>query len=84
MESHVSLLSLDRSQDDSRLTVFLTKGKRVFRVSILSLVRSGSGDASESLSERHNSMYRPRHTYYVTFLVFVSSYVRTTLAYMSA
>ena len=75
----MSFLSLDRSQKDSRLTVFLTEGKRVFYVSILSLVRSGNGFASGHLSYRQASTYRPRTTYYVTVLVFVCMYVWTTL-----
>ena len=75
----MSFLSLDRSQNDSRLTVFITKGKRVFHMSILSLVRLGNGYAYGRLSYKQASTYRPRHMYYVTVLVFVCPYVRTTL-----
>ena len=78
---HVSFLSLDHYQNDSRLTVFLTKGKRSFHVSIFSLVCSGSGYVSVRLSYGQAYTYRPRHTYYVTFLVFVRLYIRTTLEY---
>ena len=77
----MSLLSLDRSQNDSRLTIFLTKGKRVFHVSILSLVRSGNGFVYGRLSYGQTSTYHPRSTYYVTVLVFVCPYICTTLAY---
>ena len=70
-----------KSQNNSRLTVFLTKGKRVFHVFILSLVRSGDGFASGSLYCGQDSTYRPRPTYYVTVLVFVCLYVCTTLAH---
>ena len=78
---HVSFLSLDGSQNDSRLTVFLTEGKRVFHMSILYLVRSGNGFVSGRLSCIQASMYCPCPTYYVTFLVFVCMYVCTTLAH---
>ena len=80
MEFHVSFFSLDCSQNDSRLTVFLTEGKRVFHVPILSLVRSGNSFASGRLSYGQASTYRPRPTYYVTVLVFLFPYVCTTLA----
>ena len=73
----MSFLSLYFSQKDSRLTVFLTKGKRVFRVLILSLVRSRNGYESGRLSYGQASNYRTRHRYYVTVLVFVCLYVRT-------
>ena len=49
-------------------------------MSILSFVRLGNGYASSRLSCVKASMYRPRHTYYITGLVFVCPYVRTTLA----
>ena len=75
----MSLLSLDRSQNDSRLTIFLTKGKRVFHVSIFSLVRPGNGFTSGRLSYGQASAYRPRPTYYITVLVFACLYVCTTL-----
>ena len=74
---HVSLLSLDRSQNDLRLTVFITKGKRVFHVLILYLVLLGSGYTSDRLSYGQASTYCPCHTHYVTVLVFVCTYVRT-------
>ena len=80
-EFHVEFLSLDRSQNDLRLTVFLTKGKRVFHASILHLVRSGNGFASGRISYGQDSTYRPCHTYYVTVLVFLCPYVYTTLAH---
>ena len=73
----MSFLSLDRSQNDSRLTIFLTKGKRVFHLSILYLVCLGNVYASDRLSYRQAFMYRPRHTYYITVVVFVCSYVLT-------
>ena len=82
MAVHVSFLSLDHSQNDSHLTVFLAEGKRVFHVSILSLVRLGNGFASGGLSYGQASTYRPRTMYYVTILVFVCLYVCTTLAYL--
>ena len=75
MAFYASFLSLDRSQNDSRLTVFLTEVKRVFHVSIYSLVRSGNGFASGCLSYVQASTYRPCHTYYVTVLVSVCPYV---------
>ena len=68
---HVSFLSLDHYQNDSRLTVFLTEGKRVFYMSIFSLVRSGKGFSSGNISYGQDSAYRPRPMYYVTVLVFV-------------
>ena len=77
---HVSFLSLDRSQNDSCLTVFLPEGKRVFHVLIVSLVRLGDGFASDRLSYGQASTYRPRPTYYLTVLVFVCLYVCTTIA----
>ena len=83
MELHVSFLSLDRSQNDVRLTVFITEGKRVFHVSILSLVRLVNGYASVRRSYGQASTYRPRHTYYITVLVFVCPYVRTTLSLLT-
>ena len=73
-------LSVDRSQNNSRLTVFLTEGKRVFRVSIFSLVCSGNGFASGRLHYGQASTYRPRPTYYITVLVFVCLFVCTALA----
>ena len=73
-------LSLDRSHNNSRLTVFLTEGKRVFHMPILSLLRSGNGFASGRLSYGQASTYRPRPTYYITVLLFVCLYVCTTLA----
>ena len=77
----VSFLPLDCSQNDSHLTVFHTKSKRVFHVLILSLVRLGNGYASGCLSYGQASAYRLLHTYYVTVLVFVCLYVCTTLAH---
>ena len=79
----MSFLSSDFSQNDSCLTVFLTKGKRVFHVSILSLVRLGNGFASGRVSYGQASTYRSCPTYYVTVLVFVCPYVHTTLALWS-
>ena len=76
----MSLLSLDHSQNNSRLTVFLNEGKRVFHVSILSLVRSGKGFTSGRISYGQASTYRPCPMYYVTVLMFVCLYVCTTLA----
>ena len=76
----MSFLSLDCSQNDSRLTVFLTEGKRVFHVLILSLVRSGKGFASGRLFYGQASTYRPCPTYYATILVFLCPYVRMTVA----
>ena len=73
-------LSLDSSQNDLRLTIFRTEGKRVFHMQILSLVSSGNGYASGRISYGQVSAYRPRHMYYVTVLVFVCPFVRTTLA----
>ena len=79
-EFHVSFLSLDSSQNDLCLTAFLTEGKRVFHVLIFSLERLGNGFVSGRLSYKQASTYRPRPTYYVTVLVFVCLYERTTLA----
>ena len=75
----MSFLYWDCSQNNSRLTIFLAKGKRVFHVSILSLVSSGNSYAYGRLSYGQAYTYLPRHTYYVTVLVFVWPYVRTTL-----
>ena len=80
-EFHVSFLYLDCSQNDSRLTVFLTEDKRVFHVSILYLVCSGNGLVCGRLSYGQASKYRTRPTYYVTVLVFVCLYVCTTLSH---
>ena len=74
-------LSLDCSQKDSGLAVFLTKVKRVFHVSILSLVVLVNCYASGRLSYRQASTYRPCYTYCVTVLVFVCPYVCTTLSH---
>ena len=49
---------------------------------ILSLVFLENGYASGRLSYGQGSTYRPRHTYYVTVLVFVCLYVCTTLAHL--
>ena len=76
---HVSFLSLDRYQNDLRLTVFLTEGKRVFHMSIISFVLSVNGFASGRLSYGQAFKFHPRPTYYVTVLVFVCLYVCTTL-----
>ena len=81
MAFHMPFLSLDFSQKDSRLTVFLTKGERVFQVSILSLFRSRKGFASGRLSYGKASTYRPYPTYYVTVLVFVCTSIPTTLTH---
>ena len=74
-------LSLDFFQNDLHLTVFLTEGKRVFHVLILYLVRPGNGFVSGRLTYGQAYMYHPCHTYYVTVLVFVFPYVRTTLTH---
>ena len=63
-----------------RMNVFLTEGKRVFHMSILSLVFSGNGYAYGRLSYGQASTYCPCHTYCVAVLVFVRPYVRTALA----
>ena len=76
---HMPFLSLDCSQNDSRLTVFITKGKRVFHLSIMSLVSLRNGYASGRLSYVQAFMYHPCHTHYVTVLVFVCPYVCTPL-----
>ena len=77
----MSFLSLDRSHNDSCLTVFLTEVKRVFHMLILSLVRSGNGFASVRLSYGQAFTYHPRPTYSITVLVFVCLYVCTTLTH---
>ena len=64
----------------SRLTVFLTEGKIVFHVSMLSLVCLVNGYTYGLYSYGQASKYLPFHTYYVTFLVFVCLCVCTTLA----
>ena len=69
MAFHVLFLSLDGSQNDLRLTVSLTKGKRVFYVLILCLVCSGNGFVYGFLSYKQASTYRPCPTYYVTLSV---------------
>ena len=74
-------LSLDRSQNDSHMTVFLTEGKRVFHMSMLSLFRLGNCFVSGRLSYGQASTYLPRPNYYVNVLVFVCLYVCTTLAH---
>ena len=81
---HVLFLSSYCSHNNSRLIVFLIKGKRVFHVSIFSLVHSGNGYASSRLSYGHASTYRPRHTYYVTVLVFLCPCVHTKLAFLGS
>ena len=74
---HVSFLCLYCSQNDSCLTVFLTEGKRVFHVSILSLVHSGKGYASGSLSCGQASTYSPViHTTLFFWCLCVCMYVR--------
>ena len=82
MAFHVSFLSLDCSQIDSNLTVVLTEGKRVFYLSVLSLVSSGNGFASGRVSYGQTSTYLPCHTYYVIALSFVCPYVCTKLAHL--
>ena len=49
-------------------------------MSILSLVHSGNVYAYVRISYGQASTYRTHRTYYVTVLVFVFPYVRTTLA----
>ena len=83
---HVSFLSIDFSQNNSCLTVFLTEGKRVFHVSILFLVRLGNGFASGRLSYRPAYTYLPRQRYHVTVLgicVSVRMYVISTSMYLT-
>ena len=75
----MSFFYLNRSQNDSRLTVFLTESKRIFHVSIFYLVRSGNGFASGRLSYGQAFTFHPHPTYYVTVLVFVCMYICTTL-----
>ena len=75
----MSFLSLDSSWNNLRLTVFITEGKIVFHVLILSLVCLGNVYVSGRLSYRHDYMYHPRHTYCITVLVFVCTSVSTTL-----
>ena len=62
--------------------IFLTEGKKVFHVSILSLVHLGNRYASYRISCAQAFTYRPFLTYYVTFVVFVCPYIRTTLAHL--
>ena len=64
----------------SSLTILITEGNRVFHVSILYLVSLGSIYVSGHISYGQASTYHPRHTYYITVVVFVCLYVRTTLA----
>ena len=73
-------LSLDFLRMCSLLTIFLTKVKIIFHVLILFLVCLENGYASGRLSYGKTSMYRPRHTHYVTIVVFVCPYIRTPLA----
>ena len=61
------------------LTVFLTEGKRFFHMSIILSACLGDVYEYDRLSYRHNSTCRPRHTVYVTVVVFVCPYVCTTL-----
>ena len=63
-----------------RLVVFLTEYKRVLHVSILSLAYLGNGYAYNRIYYRQTSTCRPRHTIYVTVVVFVCPSVRTALA----
>ena len=72
---YASFLSLDFSKNDSRLTFFLTEGKRVFHESILSLVCSGNGFASGRLSYGQAPTYCPRPTLLFWYLC-VRTYVR--------
>ena len=62
------------------MTVFLTKGNRVFHMSILSLVCLGNGYTTGHMTYGQASTYCPRNTYYVTVLLFVYLYVHTPLA----
>ena len=77
----MAFLCLYYYQTNSCLTVFLTKGKRVFHMLILSLVFLGNGYVSGRISYVQASTYCLWHTYYITVLVFVCPYVRTTLAH---
>ena len=61
------------------LTIFLTEGKRVFSVSVLFLACSGNGYVSGSIYYRQISTCRLHNMVYVTVVVFVCSYVHTTL-----
>ena len=60
-----------------RLTVFITKDKIVFHISILSLACSGNVHMSVRLSYRQISTCRPRHIVYVMVVVFVCPYICT-------
>ena len=57
------VLLFDCSQNDSRMTVFLTEGKRVFHMSILSSVRLRNVFASGLLSYGQASTYHRRPTF---------------------
>ena len=72
MAFHVSFLSLDCSQSDLSLTVFLTKGNRVFHVLILSLIVSGDGYASGRLSYGQASTYPLSYVLRYCFCICVS------------
>ena len=61
------------------LTIFLTEGKRAFSVSVLFLACSGNGYVSGSIYYRQISTWRLHNMVYVTVVVFVCSYVHTTL-----
>ena len=63
------------------MTVFLTEGNRVFYVSILSLDCLVSGYTYGRFYYKQASMCHPCHKYYITVMVFVCSYIRTTLAH---
>ena len=72
MAFHVPFLYLYRSQNNSCLTVFITKGKIFFHVSILSLVHSGNGYTYVRLSYIQDSTYRPLIRTTLLFWFFVS------------
>ena len=61
------------------LTIFLTKGMRIFSVLIMSLASLWIGYASDHMFYRHTFTCRPRHRHYVTVLMFVCLSVRMTL-----
>ena len=63
------------------MTVFLTKGKKVFHVPILYLACLGGGYTSDRISYGRAYTCRPCHAYYVTAVEFVFPYVHTTLAH---
>ena len=72
----MSFLSLDHYQNDLRLTIFLTEGKRVFHVSIFSLVRLG-GRLHVWPSFLRTGLGVPTPSYVLNYCFGICMFVRT-------